>query len=328
MALEDTIRNIPPVTRFFTVLTVLVCFGHALHLIEISTFGWNWYFLQYRFGIVAAAYHRGLGAFLMSVLLLLAQSYRFFLYFFYPSGLLKGKEVSAVSAVLDIYFFYVFASTLEGRQGKFRGNFPDCLWCVLICGTTIVLSTLGLTYFTEHFAIPHQLLLSCVTYMWSRSEKNTKYHYFGIPIKAYYVPLFGLFVALLANDHYASAWDNLIGVFSGYLYLCIQSNTLPVYNLFPHAYESSSEKAGRRVGFTNTPKQLTDFFPDAIFDKGYLKAPIWLYNFLDYPKDNSKRSTAFRDPKMMKDEQDLVSALWMGGSRGNFKGKGQRLGAD
>lgn len=328
MALEDTIRNIPPVTRFFTVLTVLVCFGHALRLIQVSTFGWDWYTLSYRYKIVTKAYRHGFVAFLVAVILLLAQSYRFFLYFFYPSGLLRAKEISAVATILDIYFFYVFASTLEGRQGKFRGNFPDCLWCVLICGTTIVLTTMGLTYFTGHFAIPHLMLLSCVRYMWSRSEKNTKYHYFGIPVKAYYVPLFGVFVSLLANDNYASVWDNLTGLFGGYIYLCIQSNTLPVYNLFPHAYESSSEKAGRRVGFTDTPKQMTDFFPDAIFDKGYLKAPVWLYNFLNYPIDNSKRSTAFRDPKMTKGEQDIVSELWRGGSRGNFLGKGQRLGAD
>lgn len=323
MTLEETIRNIPPVTRFFTVTTVIVCFGHALHLIQVSDFSWGWPTIASRYSLVAEAYQKGIGAMAWAIVLLLLQSYRFFSFFFYPKGLLINKEVSAI---LDIYFFYVFASTLEGRLGKFRGNFPDCLWCVLICGTSIVFCMMGLGYLYDHFAIPHQLLLACVTYMWSRSEKNTKYHYFGIPIKAYYVPFFGIFVALLANDHYATVLDNLIGVFSGYLYLCIQSNTLPFYNLFPHTYESSTEKAGRRVGFTNTPKQLTDFFPDAVFDKGYLKAPLWLYDLLGYPKDNTKRTTAFRDPQVRKDEQNIVEALWTGSSNGNFKGKGQRLG--
>lgn len=359
VTLADSIRNIPPVTRFFTISTVIVCFANSLKIIQphqlicylplfIDTFNDT-------SKVISNSNMMGIFG---AVVELLAQSYRFFTCFLLPQGLLTDQPFHAI---LDIYFFYTFANHLESHTGKFRRNFPDCLWFTLVTGTIVVLLSLLYNAIIDinHFPVHHQMILSCVTYIWSRSLKNSLINFLGlVPIKAYYLPLFNLFFKLLISG-YSSFLDSAIGIFSGYLYQCFQSDTLPIYNLFPGSYAkyltSNKDANGRRVGqlnnnFASLDQSITtagiDFIEDSIFDKGYLKAPIWLYNLLNYPTNNSKRTTAFYprpdaasnvSPRSHLDVNENTSTdnlgsgtstgySWFGQGNEAFKGKGYRLG--
>ncbi|KAK6461328.1 Der1-like family-domain-containing protein [Scheffersomyces coipomensis] len=302
-SLADNIRNIPPVTRFFTITTVIVCFANSLKLIQpIDLICYLPVLLEKLEVLKTVIRYGNYYQILYSVIWLGLQSYRFFTAFLLPMGLFVDQPFQAI---LDIYFFYTFANHLESYQGKFRRNFPDCLWFTLVAGTCIVLTTLIYNAFIDanHFPIHHQMMLSCVTYIWSRSSKNSIINFLGVvPIKAYYLPLFNLFFKLIVNG-YTSFLDTSIGIFGGYIYQCIQSNTLPIYNLIPGAYGAANpknlQKSGRRVGTiqhlngTTNESNPSEAIDDSIFDKGYLKAPIWLYKLLDYPTNNSVRTTAF-----------------------------------
>lgn len=359
VTLADSIRNIPPVTRFFTITTVIVCFANSLKIIQphqlicylplfIDTFNDT-------SKVISNSNMMGIFG---AVVELLAQSYRFFTCFLLPQGLLTDQPFHAI---LDIYFFYTFANHLESHTGKFHRNFPDCLWFTLVTGTIVVLLSLLYNAIIDinHFPVHHQMILSCVTYIWSRSLKNSLINFLGlVPIKAYYLPLFNLFFKLLISG-YSSFLDSAIGIFSGYLYQCFQSDTLPIYNLFPGSYAkyltSNKDANGRRVGqlnnnFASLDQSITtagiDFIEDSIFDKGYLKAPIWLYNLLNYPTNNSKRTTAFYprpdaasnvSPRSHLNVNENTSTdnlgsgtstgySWFGQGNEAFKGKGYRLG--
>ena len=98
------------------------------------------------------------------------QCYRFLTTFLTPSGMFTD---SPYLALLDIYGFYTFACDLESSLGKFKGNFPDCLWFTLITGTMIVISTFTFElFYPAHHSFHHLMMLSCVTYLWSRYLKN------------------------------------------------------------------------------------------------------------------------------------------------------------
>lgn len=307
--LADSIRNIPPVTRFFTITTMIVCFANSLNIINPHHMMCYLPLLVERFEYASGMFKSGGYLQMVSaVAYLLFQTHRFFTAFLLPVGILVGQPFQAI---LDIYFFYTFANHCESYQGKFHGNFPDCLWFTLVTGTIIVFSSLAYNAFIDanHFPIHHQMMLSCVTYIWSRSLKNSLINFLGlVPIKAYYLPLFNLFFKLMVNG-YSSFVDTSIGIFGGYLYQCIQSDTLPIYNLYPGAYSaflsSNNNRAGRRVGTlfqnvetsNNSSSNVAGFgdnnIDDSIFDKGYLKAPLWLYKLLNYPINSSQRTTAF-----------------------------------
>lgn len=359
VTLADSIRNIPPVTRFFTITTVIVCFANSLKIIQPHQLICYLPLLIEQFNTTTEQISgSGMLGIVGAVTRLLSQCYRFFTCFLLPVGLLSDQPFHAI---LDIYFFYTFANHLESYSGKFKGNFPDCLWFTLLSGTTIVLVSLLFNAIIDisHFPIHHQMMLSCVTYMWSRSLKNSIINFLGlVPIKAYYLPLFNLFFKLIIGG-YPSFLDTAIGIFGGYLYQCIQSDTLAFYNLFPGSYArsltSNSDNNGRRVGQLNnnfhTSGQAatlgTDFIEDSIFDKGYLKAPIWLYNLLNYPTNTSTRTTAFHprsetstmnrsDSNINMSDNNSTENLqsgtttgysWFGNQGTNaFKGKGYRLG--
>lgn len=277
------------------------------------------------------------------------QCYRFLTSFLIPRGVLTNR----LNAVMDVYFFYTFANHLESHTGKFKRNFPDCLWFTLVTGTMIMLMSFVCEYLDNSPLSHHLMMLSCVTYLWSRSLMNSVINFLGIvPIKAYYLPLFNLLFKLLVNGKLALV-DTIIGIIGAYLYQCIQSATLPVYNIFPGAYSRSLtpvvDHSGRKVGINNIGISFSgfetasaDFIPEAIFDKGYLKAPIWLYKLLDYPTNNSQRTTAFsksftntrsKDKVLSPPQHESESTgsasgvSWFGTDLPNpFQGKGHRLG--
>ncbi|CCE87220.1 Piso0_005763 [Millerozyma farinosa CBS 7064] len=352
-SLADNIKNIPPVTRFFTIVTVVICVLNSLRLIH--PFQLVCYLpiimekteMIRRYTSQANVYFKNM--YIVGVLL---QSYRFFTTLFLPVGMIADQPFNAI---LDIYFFYTFSNHLESPSGKFRGNFPDYLWFTMITSTICVAMSIVYNYLIDitHFPVHHQMMLSAVTYMWSRYSKNSIINFLGlVPIKAYYLPLFNLFFKLMISG-YSSFWDSVVGIFSAYVYQCVMSDTLPVYNLFPNAYSSFFEgnaSRGRRVGtihmnFDDHDRPITnqpgDFIGDSIFDKGYLKAPLWLYKLLNYPTNNSKRITAFDSERtftsnIRPQEQNAKGPNASGSSSGfsifkysnsPFKGTGHRLGS-
>lgn len=372
-SLADSVRNIPPVTRFFTISTVIVCFAHSVQLIQPGNlFCYYPIFLDAfkQFTSVWYAPKSGIFQIASSLGVLLFQCHRFITCFLLPHGIVVAQPLLAI---FDIYFFYTFANHLESSQGKFRRNFPDCLWFTLLTGTIILILTFAynLLWDSLHLPMHHGMMLSCVTYIWSRSLKNSIINFMGIiPIKAYYLPVFNLFIKLVV-DGQSSFIDLLIGIIGGYLYQCIQSDTLPIYNLFPGCYgrlnvtnkgANSSINSGRRVGFSgqqfgsNHTQTASDVIDESIFDLGYLKAPMWLYNYLNYPKNTSTRSTAFLElttghvpgsvntlrgqsvnrpttgqasngskSASSEDKGTASGFSWFGNDHNPFKGKGHRL---
>lgn len=334
VSLADRIRDIPPVTRFFTISTVFVCFADALKLFNVTQLLCYLDVFTVKSLEVRKAFNSGVWTTLaFAILDLVFQSYRFLSAFLVPVGILLDNRLQAI---FDVYFFYTFANHLESYEGKFRRNFPDCLWFTLLSGTVIVFTSFAYQFFDpSHFPAHHQMMLSCVTYIWSRSLKNSIINFLGVfPIKAYYLPLFNLFVKLLIGG-YSFTVDSIIGIFGGYMYQCFQSDTLPFYNLLPGSYNLflTSNNTGRRVG--NIYMSATEnMIEDSIFDKGYLKAPVWLYKLLDYPISNSKRTTAFENKKAEQfgtvHNLNTLTATTTGASwfsyDSAFKGKGHRLG--
>lgn len=353
--LANRIRSIPPVTRFFTISTVAVCFAVATDIVLPMQFSSNLPLLWDQWLQFQSVYARGgvVGS-IVAALRLLFQLHRFVTCFLVPAGMLLASKFSAI---LDIYFFYTFANHLELFHGKFRGNFADCLWFTILTGTIILLLTYVYNVLVEplHFALHHQMMLLCVTYIWLRGLKNSTINFMGIvPIKAYYLPLFNLFIKLV-TESYAAFVDSVIGIVGGYLYQCIQSGTMPGYNLMPWAYAGTAASAsrgsgsgssgagrgggGRRIGIEASSRAepvhtlnpaATDWIGDSVFDRGYLKAPAWLYKVLNLPLGNTVRTTAFTGKTVggrPAEEEKATSSgfAWFGQERNPFQGKGHRL---
>ncbi|KAG7663874.1 uncharacterized protein J8A68_002623 [[Candida] subhashii] len=343
-----SIKRIPPVTRFFTIGSVLACIG-------ISTFnGFDKLFINYpilSYLILVTKYSfqndKTYLAKSMTLFTGLIQFYKFFSSFIIPSGILSKD----ISTLLNIYFFYTFSNHLE--IGKFGGIFPDYVWFILLNGIMIQIVRLGLECLSPTIAsmitYPHEMLLACLTYIWSRQNKNATINLMGlIPIKAYYLPLGNIIVNGIVGGPIAVT-GSLIGIMSGYLYLCLQSQTTPIYNLFPGAYGTPMNRtaSGRRVGATSIDRPGTrtpieaEFIGDSIYDSGYLRAPTWLYNFLNYPRVRPNNGTVplvNRTGNMSRMQQQQATAdsvssgnSWFSGNKADgespvFRGKGQRLG--
>lgn len=329
--LADSIRNIPPVTRFFTISTLMVCLANSLRIIEPSQLVCNLWVFVYQYAYTQKILNHTTSIFegLQAILLLIAQCYRFLACFLKPAGIPQ----SPFNAIMDIYFFYTFANHVE--RIKFKGSFPDCLWFTLVTGTIIVIETLIYSFFDPQY-IPchHLMMLSCITYIFSRYEKNSVINFLGIlPIKAYYLPLFNLGVKLIIQGYWA-CFDSVFGILGGYLYQCLQSDTLPIYNLFPQFYPQFYPRAtGNKVGTINMNSANADIILDSIFDKGYLRAPLWLYNVLKYPVADRQRETSMsqlnKRPTTTQTQQEDSSTAYSTGwfsSDNAFKGKGHRLG--
>lgn len=326
--LAESIRNIPPVTRFFTMSTVAVCLGNALNIIRPDQLRCNlWFFVSGYSYVKLIITGRpfifdGLTALLGAIL----QCYRCFSCFLLPAGI----PGSPFGAIMDIYFFYTFANHVE--RIKFRGSFPDCLWFSFVTGTIILIITLLYNYFDmAYMPRHHSMMLSCITYIWSRENKNSTINFAGIlPIKGYHLPLFNLFFKLIVEGYWA-CFDSFIGIVGGYLYQCMQSGTLPIYNLFPQFYPQFYPRNNQvnKVGTIRVKSTTDDIITDSIFDKGYLRAPLWLYKQLDYPVNERKPDpSSFRGKGGNVADDSVTSATttgWFGNNA--FKGKGHRLGS-
>lgn len=299
MAILDTIRAIPPVTRFFTFSTLFFCFllrgGYVSYgdlLFQPSAFGYFIWIIRFHF-------KNGdkLNAF-SSVVHLIKYSYRFL------TSFLVVDTTNMMASLMDVYLFYTFAKHLESRHGKFQSIFPDALWFTLICGTTIHLFSIVGWYFELSFqelftffqlgAMPFVSMLSCVIFLWSRFLKNTVINFMGIiPIEGVYLPILQGGLNFLIG---VPLGDYCVGILSAYIYLCIQSGTIPIYNLLPGCYSKYNAKLGsrvQRVGGVVQDTQQANYHHDSIWDLGYLKAPAWLYKVLRYPVNYNASYSAF-----------------------------------
>lgn len=321
--LLERVQSIPPVTRFFTVLSVIVSFLVASGYISPGDL------LFYFPNVMGQGNGRDLTAAFGSVALL----YRCFTSFLVPLGVIVGDRLNAV---FDIYLFYKFSSSLELFDGKFRRRFPDSLWFALLTGTLIVFLTILVLNVTGPDYLPchHLMMLACITYVWSRDNKNAQISFLGLfKISAYYLPVFNLALSFLlhGNDQLV---NSLVGIWSGYLYQCIASDTIPIYNLFPSSYPgTTSLGTGHRVGTASLATVATGQdpqFADAVFDHGYLPAPRWLYKLSGVPF-TKERTTAFtKRPDTNRAAVATGAApalsLWTGTTEKKFRGKGHRLG--
>lgn len=334
--LSERLLSIPPITRFFTIVSIAVCLAGRLNVISFERLLIPWqtvllFALLTRTALTGEVPFDFDLPFIFIILLVILQGYRFFSWFFVPAGIMSGE---GATAMLEVYFFYNFSNHLESSKGKFMGNFPDYLWFIFVCGTMIVMFNLGMVLCGVFLVNPsaHSLLLSCVTYVWLRSLKNSVINFMGVvPIKAYYLPFFNAALSVMsAGENFL---DVLVGITAGYLYQCIQSDTLPLYNLISGVYGrfDPAQDSGRRVGTgIRSVTDNSDTFHDAIFDKGYLKAPTWLYKCLNYPLNRSKRTTAFSETPPHTVVHTTSTTFAKGTAEepeGNvFRGRGHRLG--
>ena len=324
-SLADSIKLIPPVTRFFTITSVVVTFLCSIDLCNVQTFYLTVHDFRGIYGDMRLHFKYGTRlSFVKTVFWSLIQCYKFFTCFLVVS-ITRDQAVGALSS---IYFFYKFASQLEGYQGKFRGIFPDCLWFTILTGTFIHIISLvcGLVnpQFIPHY---HSMMLSSVTYLWLREQKNTVVLFFGLfPIKAYYLPLFNLVASGMLTGLYGML-NSMIGFAGCYLYQCLQSGTWPVYNLSPRSYSTFMNKMllieRSKVGTSQRVHTVfnsrdTDVIGPAVFDLGYLKAPAWLYKILKYPGYTFVPESGVHSQK-----PDIVATS----QEKAFQGKGRRLGS-
>lgn len=312
--ISDHVLNIPPVTRFFTVLSLAVSFAYSL----------NVYGLRERIELFLVQCTQLWSVKDKSEILALNIPL-VFTTFFVPQGLLTNH---GHTAIFNIYHFYFFSKELE--NGKFRRNFADYLWFVLVCGTFIVLTNVAGILCGGIFDLSimwHMVLLHCLTFVYLRENKSKIINYLGlIPLRCYYLPFFDAAISLL------SAKDSLVqllqGFFAGYLYLCLQSDTIPLYNLVPGCYGrfNPASKKENRVGASVV--NANNDFPPAIFDLGYWKAPAFLYKLLRYPQDSTVRQSAFTERRYA--PQNLQSTASTTGFDSKytptFRGQGHRLG--
>lgn len=325
----ENIQRIPPVTRFFTLASVMTCLA-ITSFDALPGLFCNYHTLSNDFAGIYKVYQKG-NSFntAKAIALQVINSYKFLTSTLIPSDVLSSQRWNAL---MDIYFFYTFSNHLEAYGGKFNGNFPDYLWYAITCGTMVNVFALFYNAFFDPMPIfPHDCLLACLTYTWSRANKNAKINLMGIvPIKAYYLPLGNILIKLILRGP-SGLVDTIIGILSGYLYLCIQLNTLPVYNLLPDAYGKNTEQHtdARRVGilrYVDNGGSQYEYIGDSIYDKGYWKAPKFFYNLLGYPSKNSVRTTAF-DSTPRNEESATTGYSWFGSGATAFRGKGHRLGS-
>ncbi|MCP8716824.1 MAG: derlin [Asgard group archaeon] len=356
----DNIQRIPPVTRFFTIASVITCISIVGGFFPVSRLLYTYFDLKTDFiHIHYVIKNKGFTEIISTIFLVVVNFYKFTTLLLIPESIFSQRY----QALIDIYFFYTFSNHLEIFGGKFNGNFPDYLWYAIICGTlTNVLGLLSEALFVEASVFPFDCLLACVTYTWARCNKNATINLMGIvPIKAYYLPLGNLVIKFIALGP-SGLTNAIIGITVGYLYLCIQLSTMPLYNLMSGAYgqngNGTKNDDSRRVGiltYVDTSNRFggshAEFIDDSIYDKGYLKAPKVLYDFLKYPINTSVRKTAFtsidsqaRRTTLQSQQRGSATTTstgtkradsttgsstgysWFGGNNQAFKGKGRRLG--
>lgn len=324
--LTDHLLSIPPVTRFFLIVTIGVSLGISLDILSPEKL-----MLPSQIGLgVPAKLVSGASAkwhYVDALRRLLPQSYRVFTAFF----VVDGVKDNGVRVLLNIYRFYTFSNYLENSRGRFQGNFPDYFWFVLVSGAFLLVINAVFGYFGYATLFLLLQLLSCMTFLWLRTSMNSVINFLGIvPIKAYYLPLFDLGLAVMLGGPQPA--DSFAGILAGYTYECIQSDTLPFYNLLPGAYgvrPGGSQNDGRRVGFNVDTSILPTVFSPAVFDLGYWKAPAFFYRLLKYPINTSVRTTAF---SLLQNIHALVNVAktreksHVSESQSNFRGKGHRLG--
>lgn len=322
--LKDHLLSIPPVTRFFLVTSLAVSLGISagLLLFENVLANPNSLFLGIE-QLLGAEF--SLRSYFKLAKHGLLEAPKLFTGFF----VVEGLGTNGVMVLYNIFRFYTFSNYLENTRGHFLGNFPDYLWFVLVTGFFLV-------WINNFFALAecrtlfyHSQMSSCMTYLWLRTSMNTLITFLGIvPIKAYYLPLFDLGIAIMSGDYHFA--DSLSGILAAYLYQCIQSDTLPLYNLLPRAYGGKSrEQSGHRVGFNVNTSTSTNLLTPSIFDLGYWKAPRFFYKLLKYPMSNLKSTTAFtkRSPLSASVTAKARSSDYSSGHLSSFQGKGHRLGS-
>ncbi|KAF5210240.1 putative DER1-like family member protein [Clavispora lusitaniae] len=317
--LSDHVQNIPPVTRFFTIVSLALSFGFSLDLFDAQ-----WYLLH---TLIEGYSHE---SWLQWITVRLIQTVPvIFAMFFVPQGLFMRQ---GPAVIMNIYFFYSYSSTLE--RGKFKSNFADYLWFVWVCGTLIVVTSFAVAYSGFYMGLEsfmwHDVLLDCITFVYSRDNKGGIINFLGlVPVRCYYLPFFKLAVSCLSGK--PALIQTLQGFLIGYLYLCFQSDTLPFYNLVPGCYGKYNPAAleGNRVGAN--VQIVQNEFPPAIFDLGYWKAPQWVYKLLRYPETGTVRKTAFSLSNAVKQPSNNPSKAKTTGfysrTGPTFKGKGHRLGS-
>ncbi|GEQ70999.1 hypothetical protein JCM33374_g4680 [Metschnikowia sp. JCM 33374] len=323
--LTDHLLSIPPVTRFFLIVTIAVSLGISLDIISPAKV----MFIPTIDLQPVANLPSGAEAKLFQFATLKALfpvCYKVFTSFFVVDGI----KDNGVRVLLNIYRFYTFSNYLESSRGRFSGNFPDYLWFVLVSGGFLFVINLAFAYFGYFSLYYHSQLSSCMTFLWSRASMNSVINFLGVvPIKAYYLPLFDLGMAIMSGNYHPA--DSFAGILAGYIYECIQSDTLPIYNLLPGAYGSKTDAQhdGRRVGFNVDTSISANTLTQAIFDLGYWKAPVFFYKLLKYPINTSVRTTAFSGsqhahaaPNVAKARTASVESQ----NQSNFRGKGYRLG--
>lgn len=316
---SEAIRLIPPVTRFFTVTFGATALAVSLELLSPIDFVFNPALPRQVILVLLDSEAKNKLAFLLSVM---PQLYRLITTFF-P---LRPKDGLSFLAYLHTFYFY--SRRLETRH--FKMVFPDYVWCVLVIGAMLhlvdcvfygyIVPGMAPSWHLPQGVDHNEQLSTALMFLGLRLYKYDRLNFFGlIPIQLNQAPLLILLVNAITGG-YPAVIMTILGFFGAYLFLCIQSATIPILNF----WINTNNTQGRRVGYSSSASHPLETYTFTTWEQGYLKAPLWLYRFLNYPYGTSVRLTHGSNHQAAKRQLDRTidrEAL-----RSNFSGKGFKLG--
>ncbi|ODQ78959.1 hypothetical protein BABINDRAFT_167513 [Babjeviella inositovora NRRL Y-12698] len=199
------VHSIPPVTQFLVLSTFTISLLNILNIIPSIHFINYWPYTIYK-----------------------AQLWRPFTTFFIAS-------LQPLQTMMDLYSLYSFSSNLESEifQGDMDHWNADYIWFIVAFNWLPILVVYQFSWFLKS---PYLLtvLLSSLSYTWSRYNKTSVINFYFVPIRARNLPIAGMLAKFIINGT-MSFMECLVGCAVGYGYSCISTKSAgPLYYwLFP-----------------------------------------------------------------------------------------------
>eukprot|EP01040_Poterioochromonas_malhamensis_P000012 gene12-12_t len=192
---EDWFRNVPPVTKFFTVATLILAALTTFRIISPDKMILIWPEVFERFQV-----WRLLSSFLY------AGSFSF-------------------NFVMHIFVLYENFRRYEANPYNTGagGNSADFIW-LLLCAMALLLT---ISFLFELFVLS-EAILYVVLYVWSRREPESMLNVFGLRFKSLYLPWFYVAIRLLMGG---SVTDPLLGIAVGHIYFFFVQIFPTIYNV-------------------------------------------------------------------------------------------------
>lgn len=293
--LGQFVTSIPPVTRTFTLTSLVMAGLNALKIIPTSAFICDFITVWKKF-----EFHRLLTGFLIA-------------------------NPQAMQGLMEIYMVYSFSKGIE--EGKFKKNLPDYLFYFVII-LPIILT--GTYFFLPPLYSLHASLLSALTFTWSVLNYSQQVNFYFMPIKASLLPAVSLGFRLLV-DGTENFFLALLGMLAAYVYNCLETNSFGPLMSIITGKEPQQNPYNNRLGTINTTNNAWYYSTGYLGAPKWLKSVVSRFTGVDYdsPAFNRRGFTAFAPNK--KNTADTSTGSSTGNSSSGlntiFRGEGRRLGS-